>query len=167
MDETYPESVAPSLREGLSDLVREGLVPYNVGENAGALLELAIVQDRRKPLADDADESTRDSAHTDALTSVLAEAVDRPIIGGKARRLLQHVLPLKQELLGASIKERRTEAGKNLKPGKKTIKPGTIRTYYEPKALDKLVEALVGMEREFVRGATTSAKPSNAQKPKA
>jgi hypothetical protein len=167
MDESSSEPDADALRKALADLVTEGLVPYNVGENGGALLQLAIVQGRRRSLDGTANEAARDEADTEALTSVLSEAVEHPTIRGKVRRLLQDVLPLKEELLGKPIKERRTEAGKNIKTGKKIIKPGTIRTYHEPKALDKLVVALLLMEQEFVRGVTSDAKPDKAGKPKA
>jgi hypothetical protein len=137
------------IRKALTGLVTEGLIPYNVGENGGCLLDLAIVEaQRQKPLP--AGEAERHAAHAEALTSVLTEAVaDETKIGGKPRRLLHDVLPLRPELLGETIKARRTEAGKNLKPGKKAVEPGTIRTYYEPKALKKLSEVLHRMETEF------------------
>lgn len=151
--EDLPEN-GPSvedIRKALGRLVTEGLIPFNVGENGGCLLDMAIVQARRqKPLPTNAPEAQRHAVHAAALTSVLSEAVeDEKKIGGKPRRLLYDVLPLRPELLGKTIKERRTEAGKNLKPGKKDIGPGTVRTYYEPKALKKLSEKLRQMESDF------------------
>jgi hypothetical protein len=148
------------IRKALAGLVTEGIIPYNVGENGGCLLDLALVQARREPLARDAPEAQRHAAHAEALTSVLTEAVEDEKIGGKPRRLLHDVLPLRPELLNKTVKERRTEAGKNLKPGKKAVEPGTIRTYYEPKALKKLSEVLWRLESEF-RAAHRDGKPAD------
>jgi hypothetical protein len=149
------------IRRALGGLVTEGLIPYNVGENGGCLLDLAIVQAQRKPVPRDAPEPDRHAADAEALTSVLQDAVNHKDISGKHRRLLRDVLPLRPELLGKVVKERRKEAGKDLKPGKKDIGPGTIRTYYEPKALKKLSEVLWRLESEF-RAAYRNGKSADS-----
>ena len=149
------------IRKALSGLVTEGLIPYNISENGGCLLDLASVQARRKSVPKDAPEADRHAADAEALTSVLQDAVNHKDINGKHRRLLQDVLPLRPELLGKTIKERRKEAGKNLKPGKKDIGPGTVRTYYEPKALEKIAEAVCQIESKF-RGALRDGKPADS-----
>jgi len=133
--------------------VTDGLVPYNVGDNGGRLLDLGLVKAHREALDGDADEAARYGADTRALTAVLEDAVAREEIRGKHRRLLRAVLPLKPELVGKSIRERRTEAGKDLRPDKDDVRPGTIRNHYEPKALDKLAAVLWQMEQEFQAAA--------------
>jgi hypothetical protein len=142
------EHVQP-IRDALGKLVTDGLVPYNVGDNGECLLDLGLVKAHREALDGDADEAERYGADTRALTAVLEDAVAREEIRGKHRRLLRAVLPLKPELVGKSIKERRTEAGKDLRPDKDDVRPGTIRNHYEPKALDKLAAVLWQMEQEF------------------
>lgn len=149
------------IRNALAGLVTEGLVPYNVGESGGCLLDLAIVQAQRKPVPRDAPEPDRHAADAEALTSVLQDAVDHKDISGKHRRLLRDVLPLRPELLGKPIKERRKEAGKDLKPGKKDIGPGTVRTYYEPKALLKIAEVVWMIESQF-RAAYRDGKSADS-----
>jgi hypothetical protein len=141
-----------AVRRCLAQLVTDGLLPYNVAENGGVLLKLKIVTSRIE-LPESASEDERDKAHTDALAAVLREAVEHPHIRRKSRRVLNHVLPLIDDLLGKTIKERRTLAGLDLKE-RKEVQPGTIRTYYEPKALDRLAAVLVDMEAAF-RGETS------------
>ena len=146
-------ALADLLRKNLADLVTVGLLPYNVAETGGSLLELAIVTARLK-IDEDADEDERDAAYAKALVAVLKEAVTKermPI--RRYRRVLKYVLPLKEEYLGKTIKERRTAAGRDLKDGKQAVKAGTIRTYYEPRALEDLARVLVEMETEY-RGET-------------
>jgi hypothetical protein len=135
------------VRKALARVVTDGLVPYTVLDEGWPLLELEIVHSRVET-HDDTSENDRAVAYTKALTTVLQEAVESDRISGKSRRLLRAVLPLKPEYLGRSVKERRIAAGKEMKDGKK-VQPGTIRTYYEPKALDKLTEVLLEMERTF------------------
>jgi hypothetical protein len=139
---------ADTIRRALAGLLTDGLLPWNVLENGGRLLDLEMVRSR-VDLDEDASEAEHAEAYARALVSVLSEAVTSDEVGGKSRRLLNDVLPLNAEYLGAPVKERRTAAGAHLKPGKKAISPGTIRTYYEPKALDKLAEVLVQMEFAF------------------
>jgi hypothetical protein len=137
-----------AVRRGLARLVTEGLLPYHVAENCGVLLKLKIVSSRVEELPENASEDERDKAQTSALVAILREAVEHPHVRRKSRRVLNHVLPLIDELLGKTIKERRTLAGQDLKEGK-TVKPGTIRTYYEPRALERLAAVLVDMEARF------------------
>jgi hypothetical protein len=166
-DEDCPQSdedCIKAIREALSRLVTDGLVPFNVTESGGFLLKLDLVRSLRAELDGDAGEIEIFQADAAALRPVLEDAVKHKSISGKHRRLLRDVLPLKDEHLGKSVKERRTEAGKDLKPGKKEdIGPDTIRTYYEPKALDKLTEVLWEMESEFRAKVTSSKKKSASE----
>jgi hypothetical protein len=136
-----------ALRKNLAALVTEGLMPYNIAEKGGELLELQIVTSRLGVI-DDADEDVRDQAYAAALVAVLDEAVKDRILFRKYRRLLRYVLPLREGYLNKPIEARRKAAGKNLTDGKKVVQAGTIRTYYEPRALDALAQALVEMEAQ-------------------
>lgn len=144
------------IRHALAGLVTDGLVPYNVLENGGVLLELEMVRGR-VDLDRNATESEHAEAYARALTSVLSEAVKSDEIGGKARRLLTDVLPLDAKYLDATVKDRRIAAGTDIRPGKKPVKWGTIRTYYEPKALEKIAEVLWLMELQFRQQHHTGA----------
>ena len=147
MPTPYSGPKEESLRNDLARIVREGLEPYWISEVGGDLLTLEIVRCRVPPeiLDDDGDEA--EDAKAKALVAVLTEAVD--LIGQrKYRRVLRYVLPIRKEYLGKPVKERRVAAGQNLKDGKKAVKAGTIRTHYEPKALDQLARMLVKMESE-------------------
>jgi hypothetical protein len=144
-----------AIRETLRKLVTDGLVPFNVGDNGGYLLELGVVRAARAELDAADDEVSRYEADTEAVRSVLAAAVEHEDVSGKYRRLLRAVLPLKPELVGKPVKERRVEAGKDIKPGKNDVTAGTIRNYYEPKALAKLAHVLWAMEQEFQAEATS------------
>jgi hypothetical protein len=151
------------LRRNLGDLIAEGVVPSNVAEDGGHLLELNIVASRVQ-VDEHAEEEQRELAEAEALVAVLKAAVIKERIPARRhRRILKHVLPLKEEYLGTTIKERRTAAGQDLKPGKKAVKPGTIRTYYdyEPRALDELARVLVEMEAEY-RGEVPPVSVSDA-----
>jgi hypothetical protein len=153
-DPSSDEECVTAIREALKSLVTDGLVPYNVGDNGGFLLKLGLVKAKRDPIDGNASETERHESATRALRAILEAAVEHEDISGKHRRLLRAVLPLKPELVGESIKVRRTEAGKDLKPGKDDVTAGTIRNHYEPKALEKLAIVLWLMELEF-RGAAT------------
>ena len=143
------------MRRNLAGLIAEGLVPYNVAERGQHLLSLRVVEDRVRLNGHDAGgEHARDAAYTAALIAALEEAIEKPWIGGKSRRVLRNILPLKEELLGKPVKERRTVAGREITQGHKVVKPGTIRTYYEPRALDSLAMALAELEAEY-RGETS------------
>lgn len=148
MAEAYSGPAFDEIRASLAALVTEGVAPYNVADNGGALLELQAVTGR-VVIAVGADEDDEERAYAEALVAVLKEAVDkRRIQSRKHRRLLKYVLPLREELLEKTIEQRRTAAGKNLTDGKKVVKPGTVRTYYEPRALDRLARALIAIECE-------------------
>jgi|GEM_PF-3635379 hypothetical protein len=154
---------AKAIRKALGGLVTDGLVPFNVGENGGCLLKLGLVEVRREPLDGKASETAHYEADVEALKHVLEAAVADEEIGGKSRRLLWAVLPLSAELVGEPIKKRRTVAGKELRPGKKPVTAGTIRNYYEPKALDKLAGVLWRMELEFRAKQTSSDGPADSE----
>jgi hypothetical protein len=150
---------AQDIRDALARLVTHGLDdPYNVGDNGGVLLDLAIVQGRVQA-PPDVTEVQRFEAYTKALTSVLAEVVDDKEFPGKSRRLLKALLPLDPDLLGAKLTDRRIAAAKNLTPGKQ-VTPGTIRTYYEPKALQRLARVLVREELAFREQTDAGASES-------
>jgi hypothetical protein len=141
------------LRKDLGKLITDGLVPYNVGENGGCLLKLGMVVAEQGDVDADAEEGERYEAATKALRAILEVAVEHKDMSGKQRRLLRAVLPLTPQLVGLPIRDRRTVAGKDLKPDKKDdVRPGTIRNHYEPKALDKLAVVLWQMEQEFQAG---------------
>jgi hypothetical protein len=160
--EDAAESIA-AIRTTLGRLVTDGLVPYNVGENGGALLEMAVVQAARVKLDSAADEASRYEADTEALRSVLEAAVEDEDIGGKYRRLLRAVLPLTPELVGKPVRERRIVAGEVLKPGKNDVTAGTVRNYYEPKALDKLARVLWSIEQESRTGGPRRSSTRRAE----
>ncbi len=146
--EPYSGPDFDALRKSLSELVTGGVVPYNVAENGGALLNLDIVSSRIK-VGPETDEEEQERAQAQALLAVLTSAVDKKqLMQRKHRRLLKYVLPLKDEYAGKTIEERRRAAGENLTDGKRVVKSGTIRTYYEPRALDQLAITLVRMEAE-------------------
>jgi hypothetical protein len=143
----YSGPTTSEVRRALSAIVTHGLVPYHVAESGGPLLSLEIVQSRLPPNLN-GDEEKRDAAYTEALRSVLHEAVMERVLTRRHRRLLRYVLPLIPEYLGTTVLERRTLAGEQMRDGIKSVKAGTIRTYYEPRALDQLAAALVAMEAE-------------------
>jgi hypothetical protein len=149
MAKTYTGPDELTLRRTLSALVTGGLVPYHVGDVGEPLLDLEIVRSEMPDAqADDDDGDAYDVAATAALSAVLARAIDKKqklITSRKLRRVLRHVLPLRDELVGKPIGDRRASAAEAIK-GKKVVKASTIRTYYEPKALKLLAHALVQME---------------------
>ena len=141
----YTGSSVASIRRNLATLITDGVAPYNVADKGHDLLRLQIVQHRISH--GDMTEDEREADEAAALISVLKEAVARermPI--RRYRRLLRFVLPLDEQYLGTTIGVRRAAAGEHLMDGRRTVKPGTIRTYYEPRALDALAKALVAME---------------------
>ncbi len=153
-----------AIRDDLGRLVTGGLLPFNVGDNCECLLELGLVIAQREDVDGDADETQRYEADARALRAVLEIAVAHRDISGKHRRLLRAVLPLKPELVGQSVKERRTVAGKDLKPDKDDVTAGTIRNHYEPKALDKLAGVLWQMELEFrVKSTPADDEQANSE----
>jgi hypothetical protein len=160
----YSGPLLETLRKNLAELVTGGLVPDNVAEKGGDLLKLKIVTSRLR-LSEEADEDEgegedeRDKACLEALTEVLRDAVkEGRVFFKKHRRLLRIVLPLHADLVGKPIEMRRTEAGKKMINGKE-IKPGTIRTYHEPRALDELARVLLEMEAEHRGESPTDSSP--------
>lgn len=151
-----------AIRTALGRLVTEGLETYWIAEVGKDLLALEIVQSRVPSDIDHTDEDAEDRAAAAALVEVLTEAVKR-VGTRKYRRLLRYVLPLYEEYVGKTIKERRTAAGQDYKDGKKPIKPGTIRTHHEPKALDVLAKVLVKMEAEHRGEVTPSTDADESQ----
>jgi hypothetical protein len=156
-DPSSDEESIGAIRDAFGKLVTDGLLPYNVVENGGILLELGVVKDREVKPDGNANETECNEAVAEALRAVLEVAVEHDDIKGKHKRLLRAVLPLDPEHLGKSIKERRIVAGKVLKPGKKAVTAGTIRNHYEPKALEKFAAVLWRMELEF-RAKTPSSQ---------
>jgi hypothetical protein len=172
--EPYSGPAREALRKALAALVTGGLVPDNVVERGGDLLALEIVASRMM-MPEEADrdnpdlavaeeegerdqavteeEDERDQAVTEALVAVLTDAVEKNLLFRRHRRLLRCVLPLRTEYLDKNIEERRAAAGEYMM--KKAVKAGTIRTYYEPRALDELARVLVEMEAKH-RGEVLS-----------
>jgi hypothetical protein len=147
MAEPYSGLGVEGVRERLAGLIAKGLTPNNIANKAGELLDLGIVTSRLRPAADAASEDER--AYAPALVAVLKEAVTRDRMPKRGYRLiLRCVLPLKDELVGKSVTERRTAAGEALLEEDGVVQPSTIRTYYEPRALDNLATVLVAMEAE-------------------
>jgi hypothetical protein len=138
-----------ALRRNLAALIAKGLVPYNVAEKGQDLLSLSVVSSRVHLNGHGPDdEDAREAASAAALASVLEEAIASARIGRTNRRVLKNVLPLRDDLAGKSVEERRNAAGEDIK-GDSRVSPGTIRTYYEPKALNALAVALVEMEAAY------------------
>jgi hypothetical protein len=145
-----------TIRKNLTDLVTLGLSPYGVAEKGQALMELQIVLDRRTKLSADADDDVRDVADADALVTLLGEAVERKRIPNRRyRRVLRYMLPLYtipgyEQYRGTSLEDRRDAAAQNLtgEQNGKTVEPSTIRTYYEPRALNQLAVVLIMLEAE-------------------
>jgi hypothetical protein len=159
MSASYSGPSQATLRESLGEFIGEGLIPSNVVENGGALLELKILLDRLR-LTDDADEEEREADYAAALREVMTAAVVKELIPGrKHRKILKYILPLKPEYLGTTIKERRAAAGEHLTDGKRVVKAGSVRTYphYEPMALTELARVLAVMEAD-ARGEPAPAE---------
>jgi hypothetical protein len=153
MAERDEHSEHAAVRKALAELVTGGVMPYNVAAHGGVLLEFEIVISRLELTDDDAneDDDKREEDYAAALVSVLGEAVVKARIPQRAyRRVLKCVLPLRDEYLGLAIKDRRIVAAQELKTPKKTIKPATVRTYYEPRALDALATVLLEMEASYL-----------------
>ena len=144
------------IRKNLSELVTLGISPYSVAEKGRELLELQIVTQKRRELPAGADDDKRDAADADALLTLLGKAVDRQRINNRRyRRVLRYVLPLYivpgyEQYRNAPLEERRNAAAQNLTGTEddKHVEPSTIRTYYEPRALNQLAVILIRMEAE-------------------
>jgi hypothetical protein len=137
------------LRNTLTTLVARGFEVDNVVDNGDELLDLRIVTDGVN-LDDGADEDAEEIATAEAFIALVTQVVgDKKLVRQrKHRRLLRYVLPLLDEYVGKGLDERRTAAGANMTSGDEVVKPGTVRTYYEPRALDELARVLVEMEAE-------------------
>ncbi len=151
---TYTGIEEQAVRERLGKLLKRGLVPRNVGNKAGKLLELRVVAEqiatvgkRRRPKDGEDEDDVRDAVAAEVLTAVLVIAVGR-MLTSDYRRLLKRVLPLKQELLGEEIAVRRAAAQAALAERGTSVELETLRTYYEPRALDELAWYLVLLEAE-------------------
>ncbi len=121
-------------------------------------MELEIVREKRDTLPDSATDDAHEAADMAAVLEVLTTAVDRAYIPASTdRRVLRFVLPIHEEYRGASLTARRTAAGENIFDGDRVVTPGTIRTSYEPKALDWLAVVLVKLEAER-RGETAPTR---------
>jgi hypothetical protein len=144
----YSGPSADDISDALTAVITHGLRPYHVAEHGGVLLKLRLVEQRlHLEHAKNGDE--RDAAYAEALTDVLREAVEQQMgRHAKYRRLLEHLLPLKPELLDESLADRRGSGGRAMTEGKKVVLAGTVRTYHQPKALAILADVLVRMEAE-------------------
>jgi hypothetical protein len=151
-DEVSVEDV----QSALAKLGTQGIFnDYNVGDNGGCLLQFALVLHRLEyadgfeDLDGHAKEPARYQALGKALRSVLSELIEDESIGGRSRRVLHDVLPLDGRLREMSITERRVEASRHIDPGSNEVAPGTIRTYYEPRARQKFARVIWRAERDF------------------
>jgi hypothetical protein len=153
--EWVAEVSVEDIQSALAKLGTQGIFnDYNVGDNGGCLLRFALVRDRLEDvdgfegLDGHAKEPARYQALGKALRSVLAELVEDESIGGRSRRVLHDVLPLDEGLREMSITDRRVEASRHISPGNE-VAPGTIRTYYEPRARQKFARVIWRAERDF------------------
>ncbi|HUB73954.1 MAG TPA: hypothetical protein VL979_07960 [Solirubrobacteraceae bacterium] len=150
----YSGTPFSDIRQCLTALVRHCLTPQTVGDRGAALLSLKIVEDERTPPAEPATDDQHEAADMAAVLSVLSKVVDKQHIpSSKDRRVLRFVLPIYEDhdgapLRGAPLLSRRTIAGEEVIDGDKVVAPATIRTSYEPKALDWLGVILVQLEAE-------------------
>jgi hypothetical protein len=143
------EVAVEDIQDALAKVVTQGIFDdYNIGDNGGCLLHLALVRDRLADLDGGTKEYERYQALGKAVRSVLAELIEDESIGGRSRRVLYDVLPLNEALREMSIADRRVEASKHISPARE-VTPGTIRTYYEPRARQKFARAIWRAERHF------------------
>ncbi len=148
-DPEWDEVSVEDIQSVLAKLGTRGIFDdYNVGDNGGCLLRLALFQVRLKDLDGDAKEAERYRAYGEAMRCVLAELVEDESVGGKSRRVLHDVLPLNEEFRDMSITDRRIAASQHISPGRE-VTPGTIRTYYEPRARQKFARVIWRAERDF------------------
>lgn len=97
-----------------------------------------------------------------ALREALQEAVAR-LGESQYQGLLSIVLGLDPSSAELSATERRALAGQQFRGGRKPVRPGTIRQYHEPRALDQLTEILLsGPEAEPTPSAPPEAELSQA-----
>lgn len=137
------------IRKCFTDLVRYGLTPQSVSDRGATLMEMQIVLEKRPSLPDSATDDAHEAADMAAVLDVLTNAVDRAHIPASTdRRVLRFVLPIYDDYRGASLSARRTVAGEKIFDGDRVVSSGTIRTSYEPKALDWLGVVLVKLKAE-------------------
>lgn len=147
-----PEYSGPryvEVRKCLTNLVRYGLTPQTLSEKGTVLMQLKIVQAERELPPESATDDAQEAADLAAVLTVLNHAIDKAHIpSSKNRRVLRNVLPIFGELRGEPLKVRRTVAGERFVDGAHKVGPDTIRTSYEPTALDWLGAILVKLEAE-------------------
>lgn len=143
MDEGRPSY--DDVRHALTSVVTYGLVPFSVATYGESLVALEIVQARMPDGLRPKDGDRYEQAATAALTEVLREAVDG-IRSRNYRMVLEYVLPLMPELRDTDVTHRRTEVGKVLR--NRPLKAGSVRVYYERKALDQLANDLLEAEAD-------------------
>jgi len=147
-----PKYSGPSfsdIRACFTNVVRYGLTPQTVSDRGSVLMALEIVREKRAELPDSATDDAHEAADMAAVLEILTKAVDRAHIPASTdRRVLRFVLPIHDNYRGASLTARRTAAGENIFDGDRVVTPGTIRTSYEPRALDWLSVVLVKLEAE-------------------
>jgi hypothetical protein len=154
MAEERTDVTDKDLRRALSALVSDGLKPYNVGERGGRLLDLELVRMKLPAeVRDDEDHKDYDDLAAGALREVLIGAVTKRYIDSrKHRRVLKAVFELREDdVIGQPLASRRDAAATAIS-GEKVIQAETVRTYYEPRALNALARALVRLENELVNG---------------
>lgn len=138
----------PSLgevQEALAIIARHGVGALWGGE-VDVLLELPAVSGLAMGQSEDVGRN--------AVQTLLRDSVEK-VTPVPYRDVLKVVLGLDPATKGMSARERRELAGKRFR-GDRPVKAGTIRTYHEPRALDKLAEVLVASE---TRAAPILARP--------
>jgi hypothetical protein len=111
-------------------------------------MKLEIVRERRRQPTERTDDA-QEAADMAAVLAVLAEAVDKTHIPASTyRRVLRFVLPIHDTYRGTKLTARRKVAGEKIFDDDRVLTSGTIRTSYEPLALDWLGVTLVKLEAE-------------------
>ena len=130
-----------AIRKALGRLVKNGADPYWVNEDAFILLELRCVKGRAEQ-----DFQGEQYPEATALITILRELVEK-IERHQIRKLLWILFDFDRDHPESTAKIRRTIAGEQFRDGKKQVTRGTVRQYHEPRALDRLCELLIALER--------------------
>lgn len=135
MDGTSTPAASPSsedVRGALGALAGHGQSAL-WSKDGKALLELPEIRGR----VEAASHGDAGAAVRDVLEAAIARVPTR-----QYRDLLGIVLGLDPATEGMKAQERRRMAGERFRGGERPVRPGTIRQYHEPRALDQLTEAL-------------------------
>lgn len=128
-----PRSSKEEVKKALGSLVRFGVEGLWT-ERAAPLLDLRTVT-----------RGTAGLSHKEALQRVREnlEAAIQEVPSPQHQDLLRIVLGLDVETASMSAAERRAEAGRRFREGKRPVQGDTIRQYHEPQALEQLAAVLL------------------------